>query len=59
MQCPECGKQLIVENTDPSGKTKRVKCAGCGFSEVIDEQGRKLLTDTMPPEYFGLPPLNS
>lgn len=48
MQCPSCGDKLIVEDLG-DGK-KRKKCGKCGLSEIVDSQGRKLLTgDAGPP----------
>ncbi len=48
MKCPECGKKTTVENLDPEGKTKRVRCQSCGYFMIIDNQNRKLLTDDLP-----------
>lgn len=42
MNCPKCGKALIVESLG-DGK-KKITCQSCGLAEVIDSQGRKLLT---------------
>jgi len=46
MNCPKCNKPLIVESLG-DGK-KRVKCSECGLTEVQDDKGRKLLTETLP-----------
>jgi len=48
MKCPKCGKEMVMENLDPEGKTKRVRCQSCGYFEVKDDEGRKMLTDDMP-----------
>jgi DNA-directed RNA polymerase subunit M/transcription elongation factor TFIIS len=45
--CPNCNKVLVVENLDLDGKTKRLRCFSCGYEEIIDNKGRKLLTDNL------------
>ena len=45
MTCPKCGKQLIQESASVDGKTCKVRCASCGFTEVRDRRGCGLLTE--------------
>lgn len=40
--CPQCSGALMVEDLG-DGK-KRQKCGGCGLNEIVDREGRKLLT---------------
>lgn len=47
MKCKKCSStQVLVESTG-NGGSKRT-CQGCGFSEVINREGKKLLTDDAP-----------
>lgn len=44
MKCPKCDNpQLILE--DLGEGHKRARCDKCGFTEVQDREGRKLLVD--------------
>lgn len=43
MNCKSCNKPMLCENIDE--KRKRYSCAKCGLSEIVDDRGRKLLTD--------------
>ena len=46
MKCPKCdAPKLIQESLSPDGKTKKVRCEACGFTEVRDQQDRRLLTE--------------
>jgi len=49
MKCPKCGKRLIQESLSPDGKTKKVRCTECGFNEVQDQRGCRLLTEVPAP----------
>lgn len=46
MNCPRCGSVEALVESKPNGD-KHVKCSKCGLDEVMDEQGRKLLLDTV------------
>lgn len=46
MDCPKCGSQEALVESKPNGD-KHVTCSKCGFDEVRDSQGRKLLLDTV------------
>ena len=43
MKCPKCGKQVLIEALG-DGK-KRLLCQSCGFNQITDDQGRRLLTE--------------
>ena len=49
MECPTCGKKMMVESVDHVNKVKRVKCSDekCGHTEILDERGARLLTGDM------------
>jgi len=46
--CPKCNSPGLLVEASPDGKTKTLRCQKCGFTEVKDNQGRKLLTEVMP-----------
>lgn len=46
MKCPKCGDPGVLVESKPNGD-KHVKCSKCGLDEVVDDQGRKLLLDTV------------
>lgn len=48
MNCPKCNKPGMLSEAVGDGKVRK-KCNECGFTETVDNEGRKLLTDEMPP----------
>lgn len=48
MKCPQCGKQNLLVEGLGEGK-KKLTCQACGYSKIEDSDGRKMLTDNMPP----------
>jgi hypothetical protein len=48
MNCPKCNAPGLLVEASPDGKTQKVRCQKCGFTEVKDHQGRKLLTEVVP-----------
>jgi transposase-like protein len=48
MNCPKCNAPGLLVEASPDGKTQTLKCQKCGFTEVKDTQGRKLLTEVVP-----------
>jgi hypothetical protein len=47
MKCSQCGGQNVLVEGIGDGKS-RVTCQSCRHTEVIDSQGRRMLTDEMP-----------
>ncbi len=44
MKCNGCGKgPVLVESNGGTGSTRT--CQGCGFTEVVNADGKRLLTD--------------
>jgi len=48
MNCPKCGAAGLLVEASADGKTRTEKCQKCGYTEVKDQQGRKLLTEVVP-----------
>lgn len=48
LECPKCKTRMIVESVDTANDVKRVRCQKCGHTEVRDERGRQMLTETIP-----------
>lgn len=50
MKCPRCGGKMVIKETRSSGRpvTMKVQCSECGFSEVQNDEGKKLLTEVQP-----------
>jgi hypothetical protein len=46
MLCPGCGRPSLIVEDLGDGRKKR-KCSKCGFNEIVDEKGRRLLTGDM------------
>jgi len=46
MRCPDCGHPEVIVESQPNGD-KRIKCPKCYFNEIVDQEGRKLLLDTV------------
>jgi len=46
MKCPSCQQPGLLVETLQSGD-KRVRCMKCGYTEVQDKDGKKLLLDTV------------
>jgi transcription elongation factor Elf1 len=44
--CPTCGHDVAVVHL--SASVIRFECKGCGWSQVVDNRGRKLLTEIDP-----------
>lgn len=44
-KCLKCGRPGVIVEAAPDGKTRVKKCLQCGFQQVEDVQGRKLLTE--------------
>lgn len=55
MHCPKCQHaELIVESVSEHSKLVRAKCLKCGFNEIRDQFGKKLLTEgPQPSKLFG------
>jgi len=49
MKCEKCGGQVLIENV--GDKRTKVTCQACGWSEVRDNEGRRMLTEV--PESHG------
>jgi len=47
MKCNKCGSRRVLAEGLLDGKTK-LNCQECGAGEVLDAQGRRMLTDDMP-----------
>lgn len=43
MDCKGCKQPMLAESLDEH--RKRYRCVKCGLSEIVDDQGRKLLVD--------------
>lgn len=43
MKCPKCDNQNLVLEGLGDGKKKLV-CQSCGYSTIVDDEGRHLLT---------------
>jgi len=56
MNCPKCGKPMKLVESDSTTRppTKKVCCAECGYVEVKNDQGQKLLTEVQPTHGVGL-----
>jgi len=48
-ECPQCGKTTILVEALGEGK-RRLFCQSCSYQAIVDEQGRGLLTDNIPPK---------
>jgi len=44
MKCPKCQSQNLLVEGLGNGE-KRLTCQSCGFSQITDNEGRKLLTE--------------
>ena len=47
MECKSCNAKKVLVEGLTEGKSK-ITCQECGFSEIRDPQGRKMLTDDQP-----------
>lgn len=47
MECKNCGAKKVLVEGLTEGKSK-VTCQECGYHEIRDPEGRKMLTDDMP-----------
>lgn len=47
MTCSKCRAHTVLVENVGGGKTKKT-CQSCGHSEIVDNQGRSLLTDDRP-----------
>lgn len=47
MQCPQCGAQGVIQQPLAEDK-KRAVCSACGWSIILDKQGRKQLLEVPP-----------
>ncbi len=50
MKCPKCGEAMVLAEDHAANRpaTKKVQCSGCGYSEVRNDGGQKLLTEVQP-----------
>jgi len=49
MNCPQCGNQNVLVEGVGDGKTKK-SCQKCGWSTIVESDGRRLLTEVPPPD---------
>ena len=47
MNCKKCKSAHVLVESTGNGGSKRV-CQACGFCEVVNREGKMLLTDDMP-----------